>query len=163
MFLFNIFIIIVILTIYTLGITAIKGCIEKKQQKEYHKETVRLRRTAHSTWVEFFKDWEYNPVLLDNGTTTFRVIDEHFDERSLKITIEDCVYSRDLHWNIRCKKYSTEELKKFDWITEYILETVKEVESEHTKRKEKQEEVKQKLLSNERIISLGDEADVREW
>ena len=163
MFLFNIFITLVILTICTLGITAIKGCIKKKQQKEYHKELGRLQRTAHSTWVEFFKDWEYNPVLLDNGTTSFRVIDEHFDERSLKITIEDCVYSRELDWNIRCQKYSTEELKKFDWITEYILDTVKEVESEHTKHKEKQEEVQQKLLSHERIISLGDETDVREW
>ena len=162
MFLFNIFITLVILTIYTLGITVIKGCIKKKQQKEYYKELGRLQDTAHSTWVEFFKDWEYNPVLLDNGTTTFRVIDEHFDERSLKITIEDCVYSRDLHWNIRCQKYSTEELKKFDWITEYILDTVKEVESEHIKHKEKQEEVQQKLLSHERIISLGDETDVRE-
>lgn len=38
---------------------------------------------------------------------------------------------------------------------------MKEVESEHIERKEKQEEVKQKLLSNERIISLGDETDVR--
>ena len=39
---------------------------------------------------------------------------------------------------------------------------MKEVESEHIKHKEKQEEVKQKLLSHKRIISLGDETDVRE-
>ena len=162
MFLFNIFITLVILIIYTLGITVIKGCIKKKQQKEYYKELGRLQDTAHLTWREFFKDWEYNPVLLDNGTTAFRVVDEHFGERSLKITIEDCIYYRNLNWNIRCQKYSTEELKKFDWITEYILDTVKEVESEHIKRKEKQEDIKQKLLSNERIISLGDETDVRE-
>lgn len=162
MFLFNIFIILVILTIYTLGIITIKGCIKKKQQKAYYKELGRLQDTAHSTWREFFKDWEYNPVLLDNGTTVFRVIDEHFGERSLKIIIEDYIYYRDLNWNIKCQKYSTEELKKFDWIIEYMLDIVKEVESEHIKLNEKQEEVKQKLLSNERIISLGDETDIRE-
>src|SRR5699024_460337 len=113
MFLFNIFIIIVILTICTLGITVIKGCIKKKQQKEYYKELGRRLDIAQTTWVKCFKDSEYNLILLDNSTTSFRVINEHFSERCLKITIDDCVYDRDLHLNIRCQKYSTEELKKF--------------------------------------------------
>lgn len=128
-------------------------------KKRKRKERIESKRhqVAHDSYKTVTQEWSYNPVVLDNGTS-FKVSEGEFGDTILNITVEGTSYTRGLPYLLNTRDYTTEELKKYDWVIEGILSIVERTEDKHYESERKGVTVRKSLLNNNRIVSIGEKS-----